>query len=487
MQVRGRGLALLGRCIAAPQRRQPPAGSRSHRQRRPQPLPPLPRDCGGLLGLLSLPLSTSAQHCEVLTAVSARRLLPLALAALRRQRAGAVAPRAMAAPAPAHAAPRRALVAPQPAAVLWHGPDKGPAAHVPALALAPARAALDGSGAAAGWGPRGGAAPAAPGGATAALARSAAGVVLIRVAGSWATGVAVSPSIILTNAHLLPPGGGSNSGAKASSGGSSGEAVWVRVGGGGGAGGGGAWAAALLLHRFGGYLDLAVLRLEGPAAPRLEPLALAARGAAGLGTHGSSSGDLGGACSACGGACSGAPCGASCCGGGEEVFVVGHGLFGPRMGWGPSVTRGSLARRVRLPGGGGSGSPGGGSGSGAAGRDSMLIVTAAVHAGASGGALVDAGGRLLGLVTSNTRHHRGATLPRWSYAIAADELAPLWAWAAAAEGGAPTSGGSGGAAELRRLDADDAAGHRLWALKPPAGGDGARPAHGAPPRHRSKL
>ena len=37
----------------------------------------------------------------------------------------------------------------------------------------------------------------------------------------------------------------------------------------------------------------------------------------------------------------------------------------------------------------------------------MLLTTAAVHSGASGGAVLDAEGRLLGMVTSNAQHVSG--------------------------------------------------------------------------------
>jgi len=284
-----------------------------------------------------------------------------------------------------------------------------------------------------------------------ALQRCLQGIVLIRVAGSWATGVAISKQLIITNAHLLPVG----SGARGQH-----EAVWVRVGGGSSSGSSsaaaGVWVPAAVLHQFSGYLDIAVLQLMAPpglttaaaaaAVPEPTPLQL-------ISTGRGAEPQLG-----------------------QEVFVIGHGLFGPRLGWAPSITRGSLARCVRLPGAQ-HGGHGGGDSSRAQGRSSMLIVTAAVHAGASGGALVDAGGRLLGLVTSNTRHHRGATLPRWSYAIAADELAALWRWAAmmeAAAGGSDRgqTGGGGAAgpawqAQLAAVDLQDTVGHRLWALKPP--------------------
>lgn len=43
-------------------------------------------------------------------------------------------------------------------------------------------------------------------------------------------------------------------------------------------------------------------------------------------------------------------------------------------------------------------------------RAAMLLTTAAVHSGASGGAVLSAGGRLLGMVTSNAWHVSGVLL-----------------------------------------------------------------------------
>jgi S1-C subfamily serine protease len=40
-------------------------------------------------------------------------------------------------------------------------------------------------------------------------------------------------------------------------------------------------------------------------------------------------------------------------------------------------------------------------------RAAMLLTTAAVHSGASGGAVLSAWGQLLGMVTSNARHVSG--------------------------------------------------------------------------------
>lgn len=48
-------------------------------------------------------------------------------------------------------------------------------------------------------------------------------------------------------------------------------------------------------------------------------------------------------------------------------------------------------------------------------------------AGASGGGLFSSDGRLLGIVTSNTRHAAsGRSFPRLSYAVASGALRPLW-------------------------------------------------------------
>lgn len=81
---------------------------------------------------------------------------------------------------------------------------------------------------------------------------------------------------------------------------------------------------------------------------------------------------------------------------GGDCFVVGHALFNPAGGSRPLLTRGNVAQVLALP-------------DGQNGRQltAMLLTTAAVHSGASGGAVVDGAGRLLGLITSNARHASG--------------------------------------------------------------------------------
>jgi S1-C subfamily serine protease len=194
------------------------------------------------------------------------------------------------------------------------------------------------------------------------------------------------------------------------------------------------WLPARVLHCFTGHLDLAVLQVDRAHIASLEPGLLRPLQLAGR---------------------------ADTVSPGDAAFVIGHGLFGPRLAWPPAITSGCVARVLLIPtpvqqqqqlGHPGSLKP------------SMVISTAAVHAGASGGALVDASGRLQGLVTSNARHARGATLPHLNFCISAAELRPVWEWAQRWDGG---SRARDGAAGLAVLDVrGDAAGARLWALQP---------------------
>ncbi|KAF8057630.1 DEG15 [Scenedesmus sp. PABB004] len=381
------------------------------------------RCCGRLLGLLAVPLANTASRVELPLGVAAGALAP-ALAAAGVPPGGALTLLALAAPdhpAPCGgqppggggiAAQAAAAVGAQPA--LRHSPACGAAAQE-----------LAGSSACAGT-----AAPCASAGALQAAAR---GVVMVRVGASWGSGVVMcgAGGLVLTNAHLFKP--------SAAAGGQQArrpQTASVRLAapqGSRSAGAGGGWLPAALLTAFGGHADLAVLQLQpavpGAPLPALAPLAL-------------EPGPL-------------LP--------GEDVAVLGHGLMGPGAGWPPAVTAGCAARVVALP------APGG-SGGGQASRASMVITTAGVHAGASGGALVNASGRLVGLVTSNSRHVSGATLPHFAFCAAADELRPLWAWAARHGAGA---GAAGALRELRALDVRDAAGNALWGLLPPPREEGA--------------
>ncbi|KAH7662003.1 Peptidase Do protein [Dioscorea alata] len=113
---------------------------------------------------------------------------------------------------------------------------------------------------------------------------------------------------------------------------------------------------------------------------------------------------------------------------GINVRVIGHGLFGPRSVLGPSVSSGVLANVVRLP------APLHKSNSTSVENKEnlvpvMLQTTAAVHPGASGGAVVNSDGRMIGLVTSNAKHGGGAIIPNMNFSISSAALKPIFEFA----------------------------------------------------------
>jgi hypothetical protein len=392
-----------------------------------------------------------------------------------------------------------------------------------------------------------------------ALQAAQRGVVMVRVGRSWGSGVLMTHSgLVLTNAHLFKDSSSSSSSSKvrqprnepqlhqrgnAGAGKSSDaahsteastqgcseqaeqqqqqqqqqlwreEAVNVRLAP-DSSSSSSSWMPARLLYRFQGYLDIAVLQLQLSA--RQSSNSSSSSAFSQLQRHQQ---HMLHPLQLCGPAEDAAP--------GSNVFVIGHGLFGPGLPWPPAVTSGCAARVVQLANNGSSfdASRSGDSSSSSSelslqpaaaaarlahprsSKPSMLITTAAVHGGASGGALVNAQGQLVGLVTSNARHARGATLPHCNFCIAAAELRPLWNWAqrvqqqqqqnqlgsnlsvrAVAYGASATTGTSGSSSstpvglaaaadaaasaaamlrELQVLDLRDEAGSRLWALQQP--------------------
>ena len=90
----------------------------------------------------------------------------------------------------------------------------------------------------------------------------------------------------------------------------------------------------------------------------------------------------------------------------------------------------------------------------------MLMTSATVHAGASGGAVVTADGCIAGITTSNARHSgSGSTIPNLNFAVAADTLRPLWALADQPGGLCPES--------IQQLDVQDAALSSIFMLSQP--------------------
>ncbi len=90
----------------------------------------------------------------------------------------------------------------------------------------------------------------------------------------------------------------------------------------------------------------------------------------------------------------------------------------------------------------------------------MLMTSATVHAGASGGAVVTADGCIAGITTSNARHSgSGSTIPNLNFAVAAEALQSLWALAAQPDGLRPEL--------IRQLDVQDAALATIFTLSQP--------------------
>ncbi|EXC18086.1 Glyoxysomal processing protease [Morus notabilis] len=109
---------------------------------------------------------------------------------------------------------------------------------------------------------------------------------------------------------------------------------------------------------------------------------------------------------------------------GSKAYVVGHGLFGPRCGFFPSVCSGVVAKVVEanLPFSYRLSEPGNTEGH----FPVMLETTAAVHPGGSGGAVVNSNGHMIGLVTSNARHGGGTVIPHLNFSIPCLALMPIF-------------------------------------------------------------
>ncbi|KAL0905173.1 hypothetical protein M5K25_027358 [Dendrobium thyrsiflorum] len=110
---------------------------------------------------------------------------------------------------------------------------------------------------------------------------------------------------------------------------------------------------------------------------------------------------------------------------GSIVYVIGHGLLGPRSNVSSSVSSGVVSNIVMIPG------PihTYGSCKAEARKISlpvMLQTTAAVHPGASGGAVISSNGHMIGLVTSNARHGGGTIIPHLNFSIPCAALEPVF-------------------------------------------------------------
>ncbi|KAJ0982934.1 hypothetical protein J5N97_011189 [Dioscorea zingiberensis] len=141
---------------------------------------------------------------------------------------------------------------------------------------------------------------------------------------------------------------------------------------------------------------------------------------------------------------------------GINVHVIGHGLFGPRSVLGPSVSSGVLASVVRLPG------PLHNPKSTSAEYKEnfvpvMLQTTAAVHPGASGGAVLNSDGHMIGLVTSNAKHGGGTIIPNMNFSISCSALKPIFEFSEKQD-----------MSILQVLDRPNELLTAVWALTPPS-------------------
>ncbi|XP_022142191.1 glyoxysomal processing protease, glyoxysomal isoform X2 [Momordica charantia] len=141
----------------------------------------------------------------------------------------------------------------------------------------------------------------------------------------------------------------------------------------------------------------------------------------------------------------------SCPSSGSKIYVIGHGLLGPKSGFSPSVCSGVVANvvKAKIPSSHHQG-------------DSLeyfpaiLETTAAVHPGGSGGAVVNSEGHMVGLVTSNARHGRGSIIPHLNFSIPCAALEPIYRFSKDMED----------LSVLKVLDEPDEQLSSLWALMP---------------------
>lgn len=124
---------------------------------------------------------------------------------------------------------------------------------------------------------------------------------------------------------------------------------------------------------------------------------------------------------------------------GSEVFVVGHAAFGQEQKLKPSMTSGVISKVVYS-----SGAP------------VVIQTSCSVNSGASGGAVVDAGGRLVGIVACNARDKdSGATYPHINLSIPAVTIWPI----------IDRYMETGKKSTLSQLSLDDPHVQRLWTLQ----------------------
>ncbi|DBA67269.1 TPA: hypothetical protein ACH3X2_001576 [Trebouxia sp. C0005] len=244
-------------------------------------------------------------------------------------------------------------------------------------------------------------------------------IVLVSAPGSgWASGIVLSrDGYILTNAHVVKPSSAHASGVHSQPDQNHFPLPLIKVRVSSSSSSGNSWHVAEVVYSFRHALDLAVLRVKAaPAGLGLQPAVLQS----GAVTPG------------------------------QAVAIIGHALFSPNRQMQPSLTVGNITKVVY-------------SHAVKTGRQrsaAMIMTSATVHAGASGGAVVTADGCIAGITTSNARHSAsGLTIPNLNFAVAAEALQPLWALAAQPGGLRPEL--------IQQLDVQDAALATIFTLSQP--------------------
>ncbi|KAK9058005.1 hypothetical protein SSX86_022845 [Deinandra increscens subsp. villosa] len=171
------------------------------------------------------------------------------------------------------------------------------------------------------------------------------------------------------------------------------------------------WCDAFVVYVSKGPLDIAVLQLES-VPDKLKPIVM----------------DF------------------TCPSPGLKVYVSGHGLFGPRCDFLPSTCVGVVAKVVKAQRSSGQGDV-----------PAMIETTAAVHPGGSGGAVLNSGGHMIGLVTSNARHGGGTVIPYLNFSIPCAALEPVFNF----------SKDMKNLSILEELDRTNEHMSSVWALMPP--------------------
>ncbi|KAK6191845.1 hypothetical protein SNE40_003434 [Patella caerulea] len=94
---------------------------------------------------------------------------------------------------------------------------------------------------------------------------------------------------------------------------------------------------------------------------------------------------------------------------GSRVYAIGHAIFGENFNLEPTITSGVISKVIKVNN-----------------VPVMIQTTCAVHPGASGGALVNEDGRLVGIIASNTKDtESGACFPHVSMVIPAITIWPV--------------------------------------------------------------